>query len=471
MSAPGQDHTIFGRLPLRLLEREYDNVSAHATCFAYAIATWCFMVGSYTADLLPALEGTICLLAGNLIGVYLTTIPLSLGCQRYGLEQMDFCKTAFGQRGSHVLMVFYLINMIGWSGLLLVMFGNGLLNIAAAFGYHGQDWLLSAAVVVGLWLSYLVASRGVHRLGAVNNIVTPCIGAVVAYMLYMLVTERGVDAIMGAKPLDPHPDPLLNYAIVIELGIANGFAWWGGIGFIARNTRSRRAAIYPQMLQLGLASGVVSSISLYSALVVGSDDPTQWMVPLGGLALGVVALVFVTAANLSSVAVSMFATGLALRHIPQLRDRPWHQLLLIGSFPCLLYAVWPRALYDAGDAFLAYNGTMYAPISGVLFVDYVFLRRQRLCLRSLFDAHPDRAYHYWKGFNPLALGAVVLGQVVYFALYNPVSGESHWLFRFLPASIAAFAIPALVYWIGMRGRIREPLAASGLAPALQRPTI
>ena len=56
-------------------------------------------------------------------------MPLSIACQRYGLEQMDACKPAFGQRGAQLLLIFYLINMLGWSGLILVMFGNGLRNI------------------------------------------------------------------------------------------------------------------------------------------------------------------------------------------------------------------------------------------------------------------------------------------------------------------------------------------------------
>lgn len=471
MSARGSEpDSVFGRMPLLPGEREYGALGAHGTCFAYAIATWCFLVGSYAAELLGAVEGTVCLIAGNLIGVFLTTMPLSLGCQRYGLEQMDFCKSAFGQHGAHVLLVFYLINMLGWSGLLLVMFGNGLYNIGGALALDPGEWVVGAGVALGIWLSYLIASRGVHRLGLVNNLVTPALGLVVLYMLYMLFSAHGWEAIAAAAPLDPTPDPLLNYAIVLELGIANGFSWWGGIGFIARNTRTRRAAVYPQILQLGLASGVVSSVALYSALVVGSDDPTQWMVPLGGLAMGVLALAFVALANVTSTAVSLFASGLALRHVPGLRRRPWWQIVVLTVVPCAGFAIWPQQLYDLGDAFLAYNGTMYAPISGIVFVDFFVLRRQRLCLRSVFDASPQGAYHYWKGFNPLALGGVVLGQCVYFALYNPMSGEAHWLFLYVPASLAAFAVPAFAYWAGMRLRgVR--LATDNPAAGLVAPTL
>lgn len=464
--------SVFGRLPLTIGEREYGNPGAHATCFAYAIATWCFLVGSYAADLVGAVEGTVCLLAGNLIGVFLTTMPLSLGCQRYGLEQMDFCKTAFGQHGSHVLLVFYLVNMLGWSGLLLVMFGNGIYNIGNALELQPGKWVIGAGVALGIWLSYLIASRGVHRLGMVNNFVTPAIGLVVLYMLYMLFSNFGWEAIAAAEPLDPTPDAALNYAIVLELGIANGFSWWGGIGFIARNTRTRRAATYPQILQLGLASGIVSSIALYSALAVGSDDPTEWMVPLGGIAMGVVALAFVALANISSTALSLFASGLALRHVPALRHRPWWQIIVITIVPCSMFVFWSQELYDLGDAFLAYNGTMYAPISGIVFVDFFLLRKQRLCLRSLFDNAPRGVYHYWKGFNPLALGGVVLGQAVYFALYNPATGEAHWLFTYVPASLAAFLVPALLYWVGMKAaNVPVSQAPRGAAEGLAAPNI
>jgi hypothetical protein len=76
---------VFSRLPLLPDEREYGALSAHGTCFAYAIATWCFLVGSYAADLVGAVEGTICLIAGNVIGVFLTGMPR----EKLGSEDFD----------------------------------------------------------------------------------------------------------------------------------------------------------------------------------------------------------------------------------------------------------------------------------------------------------------------------------------------------------------------------------------------
>jgi hypothetical protein len=51
--------SLFGRLPLLPSEREYGNVGAHSACFAYAVATWCFMVGGFVAQYTGAIEGMI----------------------------------------------------------------------------------------------------------------------------------------------------------------------------------------------------------------------------------------------------------------------------------------------------------------------------------------------------------------------------------------------------------------------------
>jgi NCS1 family nucleobase:cation symporter-1 len=459
--AAGQEASVFGRMPVLFGEREYGTWGAHGTCFAYAVATWCFLTGGYAAQLVGAVEGAVCLIAGNLIGVFFATMPLALGCQRYGLEQIDFCKPAFGQRGARIVLVFYLINMIGWSGLILVMFGNGIRNVAEAIGFQPGGWIVSAGVLLALGLSYLICTRGVHLLKLANSIITPGLVVLVAFMFYLLLRSYGWERIAAAPPLDPLPTPFLNYLIALELGIASGFSWWGGIGFLARNTRTRRNSIYPEILQLGFAGGVVCSIALFSALVVESLDPTEWMVPLGGVAMGVLALFFVALANVTSTAVSLFASGLALRHVPGIRGRPWWQVIGITILPCLPFALWPQALYDLGDAFLAYNGTMYAPISGILFADYFLVRRRRLSLWSIFDDARDGAYEYARGFNVPALLCVLLGQVLYLWLYNPMSGETHdLLLRVLSPSLTAFFVPGLVYLVAMRiAGILKPVAS------------
>ena len=143
----------------------------------------------------------------------------------------------------------------------------------------------------------------------------------------------------------------------------------------------------------------------------------------------------------------MFASGLALRHIKGFRLLPWSHLMLLTIIPCLPFVIWPQELYSLGDAFLTYNGTLFAPVAGILFADYFLLRGQTLNLWAIFSDGADAEYHYWRGYNWVALGCVVLGQIVYLALYNPLTAETTEMFRFLPASVASFVLPAVTYGI------------------------
>lgn len=458
-------------MPLLLGEREYGTAGAHTTCFAYAVATWCFLTGGYVAELVGAVEGIVCLVAGTLIGLFVTTMPLSIACHRYGLEQMDACKPAFGQRGAQLLLIFYLINMLGWSGLILVMFGNGVHNIAEVLGYAPGRWVVGGGVAFGLWLSYLIVTRGVHLLNLSNSFITPGLAVLVVFMLYMLLSDQGWEKIAAAEPLAPGPTPFVNYLIALELGIAGGISWWGGIGFLARNTRSQRNAVYPELLQLGVAGALVCCVGLFSSLVVRSSDPTEWMVPIGGVFVGVVALAFIAVANVTSTAVSVFASGLALRHVPGLRTMPWKRLMLLTIAPCVPFVFWPHELYGMGDAFLAYNGTMYAPIVGIVFVDFFVLRRQKLSLWAIFEASPSGAYHYSYGFHWPALASLLLGQALYLFLYNPISGETHEIFTVVPPSVVACAVPALTYWIATLVMRRRATADANAPRHLIEPNI
>ena len=474
MSSDGNDNSslsVYGRVPLLLKEREYGTWTAHGTCFAYAIATWCFLTGGYAAQYVGAVQGFVCLVAGNIIGVFLISFPLSMSCQRYGMEQIDACKPAFGQNGARIVLIFYLLNMLGWSGLILVMFGNGIQNILEAAGYEPGQWIVGAGVALGVWLTYFITTRGIHLLNIFNSIITPALILIVVFILYMLFAAHGWDAIAAAKPLAPLPDSAINYAITVELGIASGMSWWGGIGFLARNTKTRRNAIYPEVIQLGMASGIACSIALFSGLIVGSVDPTEWMIPLGGMMIGVMALAFVALANITSTVVSVYASGLALRHLPGLRQRAWWQVVIISLVPLMAFIFWPEELYNLGDAFLAYNGTMHAPVGGILFIDYFFIRKQRINLRAIYESDSSGEYYYWKGFNVLALAGIVVGQLTYFYLYNPFTDASHWMFNVVPASIAAFVVPALIYWLGSMGEARRAAAKRDTADKLLSPNI
>jgi NCS1 family nucleobase:cation symporter-1 len=450
LAARFREEALFGRLPLLQNEREYSTRGILATGFAYAVAAWCFLIGGYAANVVGALEGVVTLIAGCVIGVTLSAAGSALACNRYGLEQIDFTKSSFGQKGAKLILIFYLVNQVGWTGMILVMFGRGVANVSGALGGPNNEWLVRAAVAIGIIVAYAIVIRGVHILNVFNSIVTPALVIVAALLFYVIFRDGGWAAVAAKAPLEPASDARLGYIIAFEYGLGAGFSWWPGIGFLARNTDTQRNSLYPQIITMGLGMGVVCCTGLLAGLLYRSYDPTIWMVQVGGPIFGAVALLIVAIANLSASAIMMYTAALGCRHVGFLRKISWPALTAFTFVPVLAYAIVPELLYAKGSAFLAYNATMFAPISGVVLVDYVLCRRGRLNVSQIFEDAKESHYHFTGGFNVAALGTVVLGQLLYVWLLDPVSLHARGPVRVLTASGPAVLLPMVLYWLLVR---------------------
>jgi NCS1 family nucleobase:cation symporter-1 len=473
-----RDQALFGRLPLLRGEREYSTRGILATGFTYAVAAWCFLIGGYAANVVGAVQGVVALIAGCVIGVTLSAAGSALACNRYGLEQIDFTKSCFGQRGAKVILIFYVINQVGWTGMILVMFGRGAANVIGAVGGPvgpSSQWVVRIAVGAGIAIAYLIVIRGVHILNVLNSVVTPGLLAVTGLLFYVIFRHGGWAAVVRQTPLAPVADARLGYVIALEYGLGAGFSWWPGIGFLTRNTDTQRNSLYPQVLTMGLGMGLVCCTGLLAGLLYRSYDPTIWMIRAGGPILGALALALVAIANVSASALMMSTAALACRHVRPLRQLSWRALTACSFVPVLIYAVAPELLYARGSAFLAYNATMFAPISGVVLVDYLLIRRGRLNVSQIFEDAQDGHYRFFRGFNLPALGCVLLGQLVYLWLLDPVSLAARGPVRLLTASGPAVLLPMAIYFLLVRlSLIPAGLGGYGAARAplpLHRPNI
>lgn len=455
LDAKLREEALYGRLPLLFGEREYSTRGILATGFAISVAAWCFLIGGYAANVVGAVQGVVALISGCVLGVTVSALSSALACNRYGLEQIDFTKSCFGQRGAKIILFFYVLNQVGWTGYVLVMFGHGAINVLKAAGIpDGGEWVVRVAVLLGLLVSSFLVTRGLHVINLFSAVVTPGLFLVTGMLFYVLFRNASWAALKACLPIEPSSDGQLGYVIAFEYGLGAGFSWWPGIGFLSRNTDTQRNSLYPQIITMGLVMGVVCCIGLFAGLLYRSYDPTVWMLKAGGPFLGIAALCLIAVANVAVSAVMISVAGLALRHVRRLRQLSWKRLALLAAGPVLAYVAFPEVLYKKGSAFLTYNATMYAPISGVLLVDYFFLRRQRINVSQIFEDAPHGHYFFTGGYNWAALGCVLLGQILYVWLLDPVTGAARGPVRFLTATGPAVLVPALLYWLLARVWLR-----------------
>ena len=267
--------------------------------------------------------------------------------------------------------------------------------------------------------------------------------------MYLLIfLENSWYKILPDKPQEPFGDRTLNFMIAVELNLAAGFSWWPVMGSLARLTRNQRAAFWPNMIGLYAAAVVASIVGLLAALALGDSDPTVWMVPLGGALLGILALVFVAFANVTSIVSIIYSTCLAIRLAGGKLLEPVSWAVLTGVFFIVpaVAVFFPSAIYDNFFKFLVYTSLGFAPLSGVYLVDFFFLRRTELRVRDLYEPSSRSRYAFWGDFNPAAIAAVIVGAVVYFVLLNPLTLVGLDIFKYASASIPSFLAGGLAHY-------------------------
>lgn len=441
----------FGSLPVTREERVWNFSDFTWVNVGLAIATWAFLVGGATALMVGFAQGMLAMLIGNAIGVVIMLLASVVSSQRYGVEQYTILRSVFGFGGvAAIVFTIILFTEIGWSSLLSVMFGRAVSQVSGeAFGVSidPNGLVVTAFALVAIVTAWAILAKGPLTIRFLNRIVAPGLAILTVGMIALLFLETSWSELMAAPPLAPFEDDALNFAIAVEFNLGVGFSWWPVMGSLARLTTTPRAAMWPAMIGLFGATILAQAVGMAAALTLTDSDPTVWMIPLGGAWLGVLALLFVAFANLTSLASIVYSTCLALRQAGGrfLVGVPWPRLCA-GFFvlPAIL-AFFPGLLYDQFLLFVLWTGAFLAAICGTVIADYFVLRRQRIDLRGLYGHGTASPYHFTGGFNLAALVSVGLGALTFVLLYNPITLETRGAFTLLTASVPAVVVAAVVH--------------------------
>jgi NCS1 family nucleobase:cation symporter-1 len=259
------------------------------------------------------------------------------------------------------------------------------------------------------------------------------------------VSQRWPD-LVAAKPALAHADPLWNYTTGIEIGICSLLSWWAYIGALVRMAPEARKVAVPVMVGMGMPVPLLSLIGMAGILVLKNSDPSSWLRNVGGHLYAVVALSFVAAANFGTAIAGIYASAIGLRNFRRLEKLPWIAVLLLTIMPVAFLGVFvPEFVFNKFGTILALIGVCFAPLCGIQIADYYVLRRRRIDIRAIYETRPGSRYYFWRGVNPAAVVALLVGIALYVYLLNPLTYESHGPYRFLTASLPTTLLSALVY--------------------------
>lgn len=443
----------YGSLPLLREERVWGAADFSWVTISLAIATWAFLTGGATVLLVDFTDGIAAMLIGNSIGLAIMALGSVVLSQRLGVEQYRALKSVFGIVGVGIIVfTVVLLTEMGWTSLLGVMFGRAFTEISnQAFGAGFEPYgpLVTVFALAAIFAGWIVLSRGPVTISKLNRFVAPGLIVIVVLMMVLLMSQHSWADLLEAPAMAPFENEQLNFMMAVEFNLGAGLSWWPVMGTLSRLTRSPKAALWPTYAGILLGTVVAQIVGMAAALMIGQADPTAWMVPLGGPILGVLTLLFVGFANVTSMASIAYSTVLALKQSSGgvLGRLKWPVLCAAFLVLPAILSFFPAFMYEKFMTFVVISGAFIAAICGVIIADYFIVRRQSVPIRALYASGSEDPLRFTGGINVAALLSVAAGSVFYLWVYNPITLETQPFFQYGTASVPAVAISVVCYLV------------------------
>ncbi len=437
-----------GAWPLLRSERTWGSWRLAIALATAAAATWCYLIGGYAGNYLDFFQGSVALTAGSMIGMLLVLLAAGPICIRFGIESVASTKPQFGSAGWVIPAVMQILSIIGWNSMLLIFFAKSLSQLLSVLGWLPDGVNVSTIIpfttLIACTVVFFVLMRGASGVTHLSNILVLHV-FVGLWMLYLLVSRRWPE-LLAAQPILAHSERLWNYTTGVEIGICSLLSWWAYIGAMIPMAPDGRNIAVPVMLGMGAPVPLLSMIGIAGVLVLKSSDPSTWMRTVGGHVYAVIALSFVAAANFGTAIAGVYASAIGLRNFRRLERFPWLVLLAVTILPVALIGLFiPEFVFSRFGSILAFVGVAFAPLCGIQIADYYVLRRRRIDIRAIFERGRGGKYHFWAGYNPAAVVALVMGCALYVYLLNPITYSSHEPYQFVTASLPTTLVSAIVY--------------------------
>lgn len=447
--APALDAALAETLPLLPEERSWSFRDMLAVKSGLSIASWGFVFGGATGQLVGFVDGVIAMFFGTALGLGLLCFGLLLPVYRTGTESFVFMRSAFGPVGTSLLALLLVVVGPFWVAILSTMSGAATEEVLIGLGLLGAApaWPVADATAFGvLVLSCLLAASGSNTVRLVNLVVAPLLVLLSTGLLAAVFWNSGWQAIMSASPPASPLDRSTRLMLAVELNIVAALSWFGLAGNLMRYGRTARGAVWATWIGLVPVSLAPGLAGLAASLVLGTPDPVQWMTPLVAPVIGLAMLLILVFANLSSI------IGMLQGNVPTIVQNFGRLVRALGfagnvaaygTASALIMALASDALYANFYTVTAFFGAVLSSAVGVLLADWLVLRRGQVSIGALHQTEPGGAYGFMAGINPAGLVGLVAGFAAYVAMLEPVSQTPAAGFRHLsatlPAMTAAFA--------------------------------
>ena len=452
VEAEMEQDTILGIAPVLPKERKYGFLDFFLMISGYAIATWCYTQGAYSAQLVDFKQMTLGTFGISLLILPIVSLPVIMSV-RYGIDVWVWLKSIFGNNACKVLAVAAVAANFPWYAVASSMFGTSMANLLSFAGINLDEKLYPLLGCVSIIIGTLIALAGNNAIKYMTRIMVPAMLGVGIIVVIIALTSVPMSDIMAYKPeTDPSAHPLEGYMIAGEGVIAFAFSWTAAMFVMPRLCKKEKSAYWATTLSYGavapffIFAGGVMAIALYVKTGTYAEDPTHILAQLASPGVALLSLVLVGFANIGTQAVGSNMNAIVLKSaFPKVKYST--MVIILGIYVGLL-TIWDQVVAYFGS-FLAIETYLYAPMMSILFVDFFFIKKQKISLRDAYqlDGEKTGKYRFHKGFNIVGLCCLAVGVICGCLVFNPITGSIHSdIFYYVSGSGVTFISAGILYF-------------------------
>lgn len=328
-------------------------------------------------------RGLTAIVIGHIIGCVLLYGAGLIGAQT-GRSAMESCRIAFGGKGSYLFSVLNIIQLIGWTAVMIIGGAKALQGIDL-FGFGNELWSLIIGAIIVLWIAL-----GMTKLAKLNIVAVGALLALTVVLSFVIFGGHAASSVEGT----------MSFGMAVELSVAMPLSWLPLIADYTRQAKKPQKATLVSVIAYFIGSTWMYLIGLGAAIFVGSTDMTDILMKAG---LGVAALVIVILSTVTTTFLDAYSAGVSFNNLSR-SFNPQKSAIAVTLLGTAIAIFTPIEAYQN---FLYWIGSVFAPMVAILLTHYFILKKTEET--QLYD---------WTNLALWALGFVIYR--VFMTLDTPI---------------------------------------------------
>ncbi len=330
--------------------------------FGASVSVAEILTGGYLAEL-GAAKGLGAILLGHLAGTLLLVLAGLIGF-REKVPAIMSTRISFGKQGSYLISVINILQLVGWTAIMVIEGGTAMNTIAVALWRFDHLPLMSSLVglFVGLWVFW-----GVKGFKRINTLAVGFLLVLTILMSWIVFTLPAAAA-TAIKPRGA-------FGMGFELSIIMPLSWFPLISDYTSLAKTKKGALLAPFFGYFIGSCWMYAIGMAGGLLSGSPDPTKIMLAAN---MGLTALAILGLSTVTTTFLDVYSAGISLINIfPRVNDRiAAVGFTIIGTAIALVFPI------ERYTDFLYILGSVFSPLIAILLTDYFVLKSDRRGCRA-----------------------------------------------------------------------------------------